>query len=152
MISVEGDFVRTCCTGEGTFGIKRGNSGVLAGFGLFLAGIALISVNQLAVSVLPPLISAHTITATASEFFRPDVVACMNACQMTLFPVFRKNFIATDALFPYLTASAPLLLAYNRFKIAFHIQICIFVAVSYDFLIEKIVSERFQIRGIPLIG
>ena len=39
MISVEGDFVRTCCTGEGTFGIKRGNIGVLAGFGLFLAGI-----------------------------------------------------------------------------------------------------------------
>ena len=39
MISVEGDFVRTCCTGEGEFGIKRGNIGVLAGFGLFLAGI-----------------------------------------------------------------------------------------------------------------
>ena len=39
MISVEGDFVRTCCTGEGTFGIKRENIGVLAGFGLFLAGI-----------------------------------------------------------------------------------------------------------------
>ena len=42
MISVEGDFVRTCCTGEGEFGIKRGNIGVLAGFGLFLAGIAAI--------------------------------------------------------------------------------------------------------------
>ena len=41
MISVEGDFVRTCCTGEGEFGIKRGNIGVLAGFGLFLAGIRL---------------------------------------------------------------------------------------------------------------
>ena len=40
MISVEGDFVRTCCTGEGEFGIKRGNIGVLAGFGLFLAGMA----------------------------------------------------------------------------------------------------------------
>ena len=93
--------------------------------------IALISVNQLAVSVLPPLVSAHTITATAAEFFRPDVVACMNTCQMTLFPVFRKNFIATDALFPYLTASVPLLLAYNRLEIAFHIQICIFIAVSY---------------------
>ena len=39
MISVEGDFVRTCCTGEGEFGIKRGNNGVLAGFVLFLAGI-----------------------------------------------------------------------------------------------------------------
>ena len=39
MISVEGDFVRTCCTGEGEFGIKRENIGVLAGFGLFLAGI-----------------------------------------------------------------------------------------------------------------
>ena len=39
MISVEGDFVRTCRTGEGEFGIKRGNIGVLAGFGLFLAGI-----------------------------------------------------------------------------------------------------------------
>ena len=39
MISVEGDFVRTCCTGEGEFGIKRGNIGVLAGFVLFLAGI-----------------------------------------------------------------------------------------------------------------
>ena len=42
MISVEGDFVRTCCTGEGEFGIKRENIGVLAGFGLFLAGIAII--------------------------------------------------------------------------------------------------------------
>ena len=42
MISVEGDFVRTCCTGEGEFSIKRGNIGVLAGFGLFLAGIAII--------------------------------------------------------------------------------------------------------------
>lgn len=40
---------------------------------------------------------------------------------MTLFPVFRKNFIATDALFPYLTASVPLFLAYNRLEIAFHI-------------------------------
>ena len=39
MISVEGDFVRTCCTGEGEFGIKRENIGVLAGFVLFLAGI-----------------------------------------------------------------------------------------------------------------
>ena len=29
MIYVEGDFVRTCCTGEGEFGIKRGNIGVL---------------------------------------------------------------------------------------------------------------------------
>ena len=29
-------------TGEGEFGIKRGNIGVLAGFGLFLAGIAAI--------------------------------------------------------------------------------------------------------------
>ena len=76
----------------------------------------------------------------------------MNACQMTLFPVFRKNFIATDALFPYLTASVPLLLAYNRLEIAFHIQICVFIAVSYDFLIEKIISARFQIRGISLIG
>ena len=43
MISVEGDFVRTCCTGEGEFGIKRGNIGVLAGFGLFLAGIESVS-------------------------------------------------------------------------------------------------------------
>ena len=42
MISVEGDFVRTCCTGEGEFGIKRENIGVLAGFVLFLAGIAAI--------------------------------------------------------------------------------------------------------------
>ena len=65
----------------------------------------------------------------------------MNACQMTLFPVFRKKFIATDALFPYLTASVPLFLAYNRLEIAFYIQICIFVAVSYDFLVEKIISE-----------
>ena len=39
MISVEGGFVRTCCTGEGEFGIKRGNNGVLAGLDLFLAGI-----------------------------------------------------------------------------------------------------------------
>ena len=39
MIAVVGDVVRTCCTGEGEFGIKRGNIGVLAGFGLFLAGI-----------------------------------------------------------------------------------------------------------------
>ena len=39
MISVEGDFVRTCCTGEGEFGIKRGNIGVLAGFVLLLTGI-----------------------------------------------------------------------------------------------------------------
>ena len=39
MISVEGDFVRTCCTGEDEFGIKRGNIGVLAGFVLFLTGI-----------------------------------------------------------------------------------------------------------------
>ena len=39
MISVEGDFVRTGCTGEGEFGIKRGNIGVLAGFVLFLTGI-----------------------------------------------------------------------------------------------------------------
>ena len=39
MISVEGDFVRTCCTGEGKFGIKHGKIGVLAGFVLFLAGI-----------------------------------------------------------------------------------------------------------------
>ena len=31
MTSVEGGFVRTCCTGEGEFGIKRGNNGVLAG-------------------------------------------------------------------------------------------------------------------------
>ena len=42
MISVEGDFVRTCCMGEGEFGIKRGNIGVLARFGLFLAGIAML--------------------------------------------------------------------------------------------------------------
>ena len=42
MISVEGDFVRTCCTGEGEFGIKRGNIGVLAGFVLFLAGITFL--------------------------------------------------------------------------------------------------------------
>ena len=39
MICVEGDFVRTCRTGEGEFGRKRGNIGVLAGFVLFLAGI-----------------------------------------------------------------------------------------------------------------
>ena len=31
MISVEGGFVRTECTGEDEFGIKRGNNGVLAG-------------------------------------------------------------------------------------------------------------------------
>ena len=29
-------------TGEGEFGIKRGNIGVLARFGLFLAGIAML--------------------------------------------------------------------------------------------------------------
>ena len=45
MISVEGDFVRTCCTGEGEFGIKRENIGVLAGFGLFLAGIGYGYIN-----------------------------------------------------------------------------------------------------------
>ena len=93
---------------------------------------------------MPPSAKAKDgvfLSAGAAEFFRPDVVACMNACQMTLFPVFRKNFIATDALFPYLTASVPLFLAYNRLEIAFHIQICIFVAVSYDFLVEKIISE-----------
>ena len=44
MISVEGDFVRTCSTGEGEFGIKRGNIGVLAGFGLFLAGILVVNI------------------------------------------------------------------------------------------------------------
>ena len=44
MISVEGDFVRTCSTGEGEFGIKRGNIGVLAGFGLFLAGIFVVNI------------------------------------------------------------------------------------------------------------
>ena len=31
MIFVEGDFVRTRCTGKGEFGIKRGNIGDLAG-------------------------------------------------------------------------------------------------------------------------
>ena len=35
MISVEGDFVRTGCTGEGEFGVKRGNNGVLAGLDCF---------------------------------------------------------------------------------------------------------------------
>ncbi len=39
MICVEGDFVRTCRTGEGEFGRKRENIGVLAGFVLFLAGM-----------------------------------------------------------------------------------------------------------------
>ena len=32
MISVEGVFLRTRCTSEGEFGIKRGNNGVFAGF------------------------------------------------------------------------------------------------------------------------
>ena len=40
MICVEGDFVRTYRTGEGEFGRKRENIGVLAGFVLFLAGIS----------------------------------------------------------------------------------------------------------------
>lgn len=74
----------------------------------------------------------------------------MYSREMTLFSVLRKNIIATDALFPYLTASVPLLLAYNRLEIAFYIQICIFVAVSYDFLIKKIIPARFQIRRVPL--
>ena len=38
MISVEGDFVRTCCTGEGEFGIKRGNIGVFAGSNAIIRG------------------------------------------------------------------------------------------------------------------
>ena len=38
MISVEGEFVLGG-TGEGEFGIKRENIGVLAGFGLFLTGM-----------------------------------------------------------------------------------------------------------------
>jgi len=44
----------------------------------------------------------------------------MNARQMALFPVLRKNFIATDALFPYLPAPVPLFFAYNRLEIAFY--------------------------------
>ena len=76
----------------------------------------------------------------------------MNTRQMTLLPVFRKNLLLrrVRAVPVSCLTSVPLLFAYNRLKIAFHIQICIFVAVSYDFLVEEIVSARFQdTQGTP---
>ena len=61
MISVEGDFVRTGRTGEGEFGIKRGKIGVLAGFGLFLAGIHYMDI-VIWISIAP-------LYKTTSKFF-----------------------------------------------------------------------------------
>ena len=62
-----------------------------------------------------------------------------------------KFTIFLFSLFPYLSATIPLLFADNRLEITFYIHICIFIVIPDYFLVKEIVSARFQICRIPFI-